>query len=136
VLVLQWEWTSTLLGLFFDVFDLRIAHDVNTSDADNCFHGLVKGHKALASNGHDYGEFTLDKQFINGEFTTKWGGVNGADGHDPFDLTISYRTLLLAVLLDSRIVEDLIMLITSTKSELNERACTWSSRRWRRLVLF
>ena len=109
---------QSLLGLFFDVFDLRIAHDVNTSDADHCFHGLVKGHEALASNGHDYGEFTLDKQFIIGECTAKWGGVNGADEHDPFDLTISYRTLLLAVLLDSRIVENLIMLITSTKSKL------------------
>ena len=38
------------------------------------------------------------------------------DSHDHFNLTTAYRTLLLAVLLDSHIVENLIMLITSTKS--------------------
>ena len=84
------------------MFDLRIAHDVNTSDVDHCFHGFVKGYEALATNGHDYDEFTLDKQFIIGECTAKWGMSN-------FSFLVQ---LLLTFNLDS--LGNLVSCVTST----------------------
>ena len=72
---------------------LRLQPDVNSNDCDHCFHVLIQSHETMKTWCHDYAEFTLDKQFIIGECRAKYPT---SLQHDQFDLTVSYRTLLLS----------------------------------------
>ena len=151
--------TKSLLGLLFDIFNLRVHDDqtppytsgptghvmqtglndpnqINQQELEeiqySAFQLLVR--KSEEARLQEFGDFSLEKSFILGEAKQKLGQIP----EDSFDLTLSYQTLLLAILLESRIgifsihfgalfskndvwkkykVENLIMLITSAQNE-------------------
>ena len=76
-------------------------------EGDLAFHQLVRRHEE--SKPMEPGEGALDKGFVVGEAHQKRPHTQQ---RDKLDLTKSYRSLLLTVLLESRFIENLIMLIT------------------------
>ena len=114
------ELTKSLLGLLFDIFNLRV-HDDQTPPYTSgptghviqpglndhiqeleeiqysAFQLLVR--KSEEARLQEFGDFSLEKSFILGEAKQKLGQIP----EDSFDLTLSYQSLLLAILLESRI---------------------------------
>ena len=116
--------TKSLLGLLFDIFNLRVHDDqtppytsgptghvmqpglndpnqINQHELEeiqySAFQLLVR--KSEEARLQEFGDFSLEKSFILGEAKQKLGQIP----EDSFDLTLCYQTLLLAILLESRI---------------------------------
>ena len=93
---------QSLLGLFFDIFDLRwvfwplsllpkpfsrLKHDFYSDDCDQAFHELVHSHEELKTWAFDNTDFTIEKMFVIAECSAKFqSNIRHGSANSPIDL--------------------------------------------------
>jgi len=112
---------DSLLTLLFDVFNIRSCQEQELEEIEEKSHecSTIFDDLVAASQKLDYDdeqEFSLAQNFFIAESRYK-ESIYETDGAY-FDLSQSYKILILAIFLEARLVEHLIELITNAQSEV------------------